>query len=62
MEIEKRIGERRAKGWAPSSWDVRAAEAVEAFYAGSLSEADALAAVERERRAASSWRRARFSR
>lgn len=60
LDVEKRIADRAKKGWQPSSWDVRALDAIEAFYAGTMSEHEALNVVARERRSASLYRRARF--
>ena len=61
LKLTKKAIEYANKGWGLNRWDTKSLEAIEAFYAGSISEQEAMARVTAERRAAAGVRRARRS-
>lgn len=59
--IEK-AAEREKKGWSLASWDVKALNAIESFYAGESTEGDALRAIEDAQRASREYQQRKYGR
>lgn len=63
MRIQKKLDDHnRGKGHGLNRWAPAALKAVEDFYAGVLTEQDAVRRIESERKSASLWRRTRYAR
>lgn len=64
MRIQKKLDDQRKRGLRVglNRWDGAALKAIEDFYAGTLTEQDAVRRIESERKSAAAWRRGRFGR
>lgn len=62
MRIAKKATDAAKFGRQLNRWDLAALEAIESFYAGTMSESDAIRRVQQEKSAASAWRQARYRR
>src|SRR5215468_8520593 len=55
MRLREKAREYATKGWKLPSWDLKMIEAIESFYAGELSESQAIKDITRQKQAAAQY-------
>ncbi len=62
FRLRKKATDYETKGWVLNSWDTRALDALESYFAGMIDERTALATVRTMKQAATAWRKGRQTR